>query len=80
MQRIDQLALDVRLETVQSDVGENRSQPREILLESGRPVDRHIAPPLQIEVGAVQNQNLHGHPLYFEDKDTQSRVQKQALA
>ena len=35
MQRIDQLALDVRLETVQSDVGENRSQPRGIAKGSG---------------------------------------------
>ncbi len=56
---VDQLALDVGLEKGEFHIGEGRAKLREILPEGPRPVNSRVAPSLQVEVRAVDNQYLH---------------------
>ena len=59
LERIDEFPLDVGLEVDEFDVGIAFRKASHEVVERLRAVDRAVAPPLQIEVGTVENQNLH---------------------
>ena len=56
---VDQLAFDIGLEVAESDGGIERPEPFEEGFEGLRTVNSGVAPPLQIEVRAVENQYFH---------------------
>ena len=59
LQRVDQLPFVVGLEVVDLVVGQRSTQLGKVCLEGEASVDGALALPLQIEVGAVQDQNFH---------------------
>ncbi len=56
---VDQLAFDIGLEVAESAGGIERPEPFEEGFEGLRTVNSGVAPPLQIEVRAVENQYFH---------------------
>ena len=74
MQLVDQLALDIRLEVVHLALRECRAQTLDKLLEGFGAVDVGIASPLQIEIGAVENQDFHFSKIYIFAKITKNMI------